>query len=119
SELRSFGARLAASARAELAEDRRHVMIDRLAGDKEPLGDIGVTQALRDQREPLDLAAGQTRGVVPGRWAGPAAKATHAALAQPAGHNGRRGPRAQSLKLDQRSAQGWLVTRARERERGL
>jgi hypothetical protein len=85
-------------------------MIDGLAGEKEPLGDIGATQTVCDHHEHLDLAAGQTRSVVLGRSARPAAKATDAALVQPADHDAGRG-RVQSLKLGQRLAQGRLVTR--------
>ena len=40
---------LAARAHVELSEDRRDVMIDRLLGQHEPFGDLGVAQPLRDE----------------------------------------------------------------------
>src|SRR5580704_14452882 len=63
-EPRSLGARLAASAYVELPEDRRDVMIDRLGGKEQQVGNVGAAQALRDQREHLDLAGGQARRIV-------------------------------------------------------
>jgi len=49
-------ARLAARADAELAKDCRDVVIDRLLGDEEPLGDVGVAMSLRDEGEDFELA---------------------------------------------------------------
>lgn len=48
-EPRGMGTRIHATAHAELAQDRRDVMIDRLLGEHEPFGDLGVAQALRNE----------------------------------------------------------------------
>jgi hypothetical protein len=44
-----MGTRLQATAHAELAQDRRDVMTDRLLGENETIGDLGVAQPLRNQ----------------------------------------------------------------------
>src|SRR4249919_985014 len=43
---------------AELGEDAGHVMLDRLPGDKQPLGDLGVRHALAEKPQHLLLAPG-------------------------------------------------------------
>src|SRR6266511_6196346 len=45
--------RLAARANAELAEDRRDVVVDRPLRENEPLGDLGVAQPFGDESEHL------------------------------------------------------------------
>src|SRR5437867_3412354 len=59
--------RLAAGACIELAQDRRHVMVDRSAREKEPFRDLGVLKPLRHEREYVDLARGQVGRVSSGR----------------------------------------------------
>lgn len=54
------------------------MVIDRLRGQEKPLGDIGVAQALRYQREHLDLARGKAGGIVLGHSAEPAGHAADA-----------------------------------------
>ena len=44
---------------ADLRQDRRHVVVDGPLGDEQPLGDLAVRQALRDQGKDLLLACGQ------------------------------------------------------------
>jgi len=69
-EPHGFCAGLAASADIELAEDRRDMMIDRLAGKEHPVGNVGAAQALREERERLEFAGRQARGIVLGHQAG-------------------------------------------------
>ena len=52
---------LAARPRVELAQDRRDVVVDGAAREHEALGDLGVAQAVGDQREHLELARRQLR----------------------------------------------------------
>src|SRR5262245_30922649 len=59
-----LGARLAAGAHVELAQDRRDVVADRLLGDEQPVGDLGVADPLAEKLEHLDLASGEACGVV-------------------------------------------------------
>src|SRR5262245_39877504 len=54
---------LLASTRTPLGEYGRHVMRHRLLGAVQTPADLGVLQALREQREDLDLAAGETQGI--------------------------------------------------------
>jgi hypothetical protein len=60
---------LNAVAQAELGEHAGDVGLDRRAGDHEPVGDLGVGEAARDQLEDLELARGELlqlgRGVLP------------------------------------------------------
>ena len=48
-ELRGVRDRFAARVRAELAEDRRDVVSDRLLGEEEALRDLGVAKPLDDE----------------------------------------------------------------------
>ena len=59
-----LGGRLAASTRVEFSQDRRDMMIDGLLGDDQPLSDVGVTQALDEQRQHLELAAVRPAGLL-------------------------------------------------------
>src|SRR5687767_13843204 len=58
--------RFVAAAHAELGQDRGDVVADRLLGDEEPRGDLGVRQALRDELEHFCLAACEPRRMLPG-----------------------------------------------------
>ena len=60
-----LGGRQPAVAHAELAEDRRDVVVDRLPGEEEPFGDLRVGQAFRDEREDLQLPRREVRRVAP------------------------------------------------------
>src|ERR671923_1486762 len=73
--------RLVAAADAELAEDGRHVVADRLLGDDEPCGDLRVRQAFGHEAEYFELALGQARRMLTRLGAGAAGDAD-AALAQ-------------------------------------
>src|SRR5439155_15618334 len=66
---------LTAAANAELAEDRRHVVVDRLHGEEEPRSDFRVAEATDEQLEHLDLARGEAGRVPRGRRAGTPAPA--------------------------------------------
>src|SRR6516164_7377143 len=53
-----------ASPHAELGEDAGHVMLDRLPGDEQPLGDLRVRQALDDKPQHLLLTLGEPADVL-------------------------------------------------------
>ena len=74
------------------------MVIDRLAGDDESLGDLRVAHPRRDQREHLELACGQTGGVPERRRARALAQVPHASLAEVRATRGGRA-RAQPLQL--------------------
>jgi hypothetical protein len=103
----------------ELAQNRRNVVVDRLLGDDEPLGDLRVAQALREELENLELAPGQAGGILPrgGAWA--ARKPAHASLAQPAGDDPSRRLRAQPAQVVECVAQRAFVVGFGQRERAL
>src|SRR5689334_11463465 len=67
-----FGSRLAARPGPELAQDRRHVVVDGLPRHDQSLRDLAVAQALRHEREHLLLACRQPGRILPGRRPGPA-----------------------------------------------
>src|SRR5919108_169281 len=67
--------RLVAAADAELAEDGRHVVADRLLGDDEPCGDLRVRQAFGHEAEYFELALGQARRMLTRLGAGAAGDA--------------------------------------------
>ena len=48
--------RVGAAPRLQLREEVPHVRLDRLLGEEEPLADLAVDEALRDQLEDFDLA---------------------------------------------------------------
>ena len=52
--------------RSQLREERRHMMVDGLRRNEEPLRNIGVRQARGDQVQDLDLARRETRRMLPG-----------------------------------------------------
>ena len=80
-------------------------MIDGLGGEKEPPGDLGVVQTLRQECEYLDFAWGQICGIAQCRPAGAAGDATDAALVEPPGDDAGRRACTQSQQLGQRPAQ--------------
>ena len=49
---------LRARLRAELGQNGRHMMVNRLGGDKQALRDRGIAQAFGQQREYLRLVTG-------------------------------------------------------------
>src|SRR5689334_1679634 len=49
---------------AELGQDASHVMLGCLAGDEQPLGDLGVRQALADKSQHLLLALSEPADVL-------------------------------------------------------
>ena len=51
-----LGGGLAAGLHVELAEDRGYVVVNRLLREEQPLGDLGVAEALAQQCEHLELA---------------------------------------------------------------
>src|SRR5215213_5911620 len=51
--------RLGPRRRAELPEDVRHMVADRLVADAQPLGDVAVGEPARDEPEHLGLAVGE------------------------------------------------------------
>src|SRR6516162_5471602 len=53
-----------AAPHAELDEDASHVMLGCLAGDEQPLSDLGVRQALADQPQHLLLAPGEPADIL-------------------------------------------------------
>src|SRR5438093_4417711 len=57
-------ARLAARAHVQLAKDRRDMVVDRLLGENEPLGDLGVAEPLRDELQHLELTRSQVGGIL-------------------------------------------------------
>ena len=50
---------LGAVAGAELGEDAAHVGLDRREADMQPVGDLGVGEALRDERQHFALTLGE------------------------------------------------------------
>src|SRR5690242_1260643 len=58
-ELRGEGGGLRAAAHAELGEDVRDVVLDRLLGQEEALADLPVGQALADELQDVPLLLGQ------------------------------------------------------------
>ena len=52
---------LASVAGRQLAQDRRDVVIDRPRRQEQPLGDLGVAETVRDQREDVELAGSRAR----------------------------------------------------------
>jgi hypothetical protein len=56
--------RLAACAHVKLAQDRRDVVVDRLLGEHEPLGDLGVAEPLREEPKYLELTRSQVGGIL-------------------------------------------------------
>jgi hypothetical protein len=81
-------ARLAARADAELAQDRRDVVVDRLLGEEEPLGDLGVAEPLRDEPKYLYLTRSQVGGILLRRRPRPPREPARPALPQSARDDG-------------------------------
>src|SRR4051812_23928701 len=69
----------------ELAQDRRHVVVDRLLRQVQALGDLGIAQPLGQEREHVELASRETRGIAARRGARTARQAPLAEAAQTAG----------------------------------
>src|SRR3954467_12638052 len=81
SESRGFGGRGSAAAHAELAQDRRDVVIDRLRGEKELLRDVRVAQSARHKPEDIQLPRCQPSRLFPGRRPGAARQSARPTLA--------------------------------------
>jgi hypothetical protein len=118
-EANGFGGGLGSAPDAELAQDRRDVVIDRAFGENEPARNLGIPETLRHQREHLELARCQVRRVRLGRRSRPARHRTRAALPQAARDYGRAGLGAEILELVERAAKCRLVVGLSERERRL
>src|SRR6187200_3177418 len=110
---------LATRAGAELAQHRRDVVIDRLHGHDEPLRDLGVAQALRDQAHDLELAWREAGRVLARPRTRPSQQPADGLLAQAPHDVRRRRARPQRLELVQGLAQRARVVAVRKRERGL
>src|SRR5207342_3935435 len=95
--------------RIQFAQDRRDVVIDRLFRAHELAGDLRVAQAVRQQREDLELALGQSRRIGRGRRPWSARDPAHAGAAQvfPAAPHGC--GRAKRFEYGQCLAHGGLV----------
>src|SRR2546426_2762667 len=119
SEPRGLGACLTAGAHAELPEDRRDVVANRLLGEEEAFGDVCVAESLRHQFEDLELAGRQPGGILPRRGTGPPRQPTRTALAQAPRDDPRSRPRSPSGQLIQRPAQMIGVVGIGEGEPGL
>ena len=104
---------------AELAQDRRDVVVDRLARQEQPLGDVAVAQAVGDQREHLELARGELGRVLARRRPRPARQRARAALAQLAADDRRRAAGAERQQLLEPAAAQRFVLGAGARERRL
>ena len=59
-------------------------MVDGLRRQHEPVGDLAVSQAVREQLQHLELAPGEARRVGAGQCLRPAAQVARTALAQEA-----------------------------------
>ena len=79
-EAMSRGSRFAARPDRELPQDGRHVMVDRLLRDEEPLGDLTVPEPLPDEREHVEFPRGETGWIGAGRGSGSGANAENAVL---------------------------------------
>src|SRR6266508_6363827 len=77
--------RLDAVAQPELAQDARHVRLDRRLAEKQALGQLGVREAAGQQAQHLELALGE-RGELRRRLAGRGRQRLREAVQQPARH---------------------------------
>jgi hypothetical protein len=84
-ESHGLGARLAASADAELSQDRRHVVVDRLLGHDEALGDLGVAPTPGEELEDFELPFGEAARILACRRPWAAGQTALTQLAQPTG----------------------------------
>src|SRR5204862_493165 len=66
-----FGSGLGATANVQLPQDRRNVVPDRPLREEEPLGDLAIAEASRDELEHLELPRGQAGRVLPRARTGP------------------------------------------------
>src|SRR5437764_14084013 len=114
-----LGGRLRPRADAELAQDRRDVVIDRALGEEQALGDLRVAQAFGEQGDDLQLACGQSRRVLLRRAPRAARQPADSELAQPLYDDRRRRDSAELLQLCERAPQRLFLVRLGERERGL
>src|SRR3954469_21984162 len=89
---------LGTAAEAELGQQRRHVVLDRLLREPELLGDLAVREPFADQEEDPALLAGQPGHAWIRRW--PRAQALEHDLGD-AGVEGRLPGRHPSYRLDQ------------------
>ena len=106
---------LRAVAGADLGEDVVDVALDRRGADHEPLGDLGVGQALGDQAEHLDLARGEVVGQLgaarPARWPAPRRRGAGSPGRAPP----RRGRRPRPRRGSAPRPRPWSGSRARRR----
>ena len=72
--------RICTGANAQLGEDRRDVMVDRLLGEEQALGNLSIPQPSRHQRQDLELTRCEPGGVFQSRRAWPAGQPTGPAL---------------------------------------
>ena len=79
------------------------MVINGVLGEDEPLGDLGVPESLRDEREHLELTCGEVGRILPRRRPRPSRQPACAALPQPAGDDGRRGAGPELLQLVERT----------------
>src|SRR5207247_7263071 len=114
-----LGRGLDAGIGSELAEDCRHMAIDRTARQKEPLCDLRVATALADEREDLALASRQPSDVAAGRGSRAAADVANAGRAQTTGDDGSRRAGAEGREHLERFAQRTLAPDVGERESSL
>src|SRR5207237_10361224 len=82
--------RLAACANVQLAQNRRDVVVDRLLGENEPLGDLGIAEPLRDEPKYFELTRGQVGRILLRRRPRPPWKRACPALPQAARDDRRR-----------------------------
>jgi hypothetical protein len=90
-ETDALGSRLRARPNGKLAQDRRHVMLDRPSRENEAVGDLGVREALAEEGEHLEFSSGEMGRVAAGRRPRPARKPAHAVLAEAADDDRGRG----------------------------
>ncbi len=81
-ELGGPGARLAAIADVELSKDRRDVVIDRLSGQEQALGDFGVAKPPCHEPQDLHLPIREAGGIAPRRGSWPARQPARPTLAK-------------------------------------
>ena len=79
------------------------------------LGDLGVAQALGQQRQHFELARRQANGVLARGGARAPGQAAHAAVAQPPREDRSRGPGSEAVELFQSLAQRGVIVGVGER----
>jgi hypothetical protein len=95
------------------------VVVDRLGGDEQAPGDVGVAQPLGDQRQHFGLPGREVGRVGAGAGTGPSRQAPDPQLPQFAGDRSGQGSSAQLLELGQRRAELRLLVAVDEGGGGL